>query len=292
MMDKVFGVLLNLWSDICDQSPFFQSLYFLMLRFVTVVQARMSSTRLPGKVMLQLGKLPLLLTMVKRLQRSKLAGTIVVATTIEEADNPIAELCTKSNVQVYRGHSTDLLDRHYQCARAYGADVVLKIPSDCPLIDSTVVDRVVAVFKMGNFDYVSNLHPPTYPDGQDVEVISMDALYQAWSGAKLDFEREHTTPFIWERPEKFRIGNVIWDTGMDYSNTHRITIDYPEDYLAIKAIYDHLILHKPEFGINDIAALIDARPDIKTLNNQHLGVNWYRHHLSELKTINPNQSRG
>src|SRR5690606_10660564 len=122
----------------------------------------------------------------------------------------------------------DLLERHYKAGLKFNADAIVKIPSDCPLIDPLVITKVINYYKnnTNKFDYVSNLHPPSYPDGNDVEVISMNALKEAYNNAKKIFEREHTTPYIWENPDLFRIGNIKWETGFDFSMTHRWTIDY------------------------------------------------------------------
>ena len=171
-----------------------------------VVQARLGSTRLPGKILKDLGGKPLLVRMLERLQRVGASVRVVVATTTERQDDPIVSLCEGLDVGIYRGHPLDLLDRHYRTALAAGARVVAKIPSDCPLIDPAVVDRVLERFALGDCDYVSNLHPATWPDGNDVEVIRFEALEAAWREAQLPMEREHTTPFIWERPERFPPG--------------------------------------------------------------------------------------
>jgi spore coat polysaccharide biosynthesis protein SpsF len=197
-------------------------------------------------------------------------------------------------VPVFRGHSTDLLDRHIQAARAYRADLVVKIPSDCPLIDPRVVDRVISFAEEHNddYDYVSNLHPATYPDGNDVEVVSMQALETTWKEATRPFEREHTTPFLWEHPERFSIANLTWETGQDLSMSHRWTIDYIEDYRFIKAVYDELSPGgNTIFSLTDILELLARRPDIHAMNARYAGVNWYRHHLAELRTISPDHTR-
>src|SRR5262249_36585416 len=153
---------------------------------------------------------------------------------------------------------TDLLDRHYRAAINLGVDAVVKIPSDCPLIDPAVIDRVLTFYlENPKFDYVSNLHPPTYPDGNDVEVISMAARERALIESTKSYEREHTTPFLWDRPRQFRIGNIKWETGLDYSMSHRWTIDYVEDYAMISAVYDELWSQsKPVFSIDDILKLL------------------------------------
>jgi spore coat polysaccharide biosynthesis protein SpsF len=134
---------------------------------------------------------------------------------------------------------------------------------------------------------VSNLHPQSYPDGNDVEVMTMAALETAWREARRDFEREHTTPFLWDQPERFRIGNVLWETGLDYSRSHRFTIDYREDYEFISAVYAELQGGPQErpFGLGEILALLSRRPELMLLNQRYLGVNWYRHHRSDLRTI-------
>ncbi len=260
---------------------------------VTIIQARMKSTRLPNKVYLSLAGKPLLTRMVERVKASKLTGTVVVATTTDPEDDRIYELCRNEGMNVFRGHPTDLLDRHYKAGLKYDADAVVKIPSDCPLIDPNVINRVLKYFieNQNKYDFVSNLHPATYPDGNDVEVIEKEALKSAWKSAKLPFEREHTTPYIWENPEEFRIGNVSWETGLDYSMTHRFTIDYEEDYIFIKNVYDELYNVNPLFGINDILYLIQSKPHLKEINNKYNGVNRYRHYLPELKTILPQQTR-
>jgi spore coat polysaccharide biosynthesis protein SpsF len=116
-------------------------------------------------------------------------------------------------------------------------------------------------------------------------------LENAWINAKIDFEREHTTPYIWENPDKFRIGNVVWETGLDFSMTHRFTIDYKEDYEFIKRVYDELYEKNSKFSLNDILELLEKKPEIKKINQMYAGVNWYRNHINELKTISPEQTK-
>lgn len=262
-------------------------------QILTVVQARMGSSRLPGKVLLPLAGEPLLIRMVERVQRARLGGAVVVATTTDEADEAVVACCAAHGVPCFRGHALDLLDRHYQAARHYGADVVLKIPSDCPLIDPAVIDQVLSVYLAdeGRYDFVSNLHPATFPDGNDVEIMRFEALETAWREARRPLEREHTTPFFWENPDRFRLTNVPWDTGQNWSMTHRWTIDYPEDYAFISAVFDALYPSNLTFGLADILDLLDQRPDIAQLNAHLAGVNWYRHHLDELKTVDAAQTR-
>lgn len=260
-------------------------------KIVTVIQARSGSTRLPGKVMMDILGRPLLLRMVERVQRAALAGTIVIATTTESSDDVIEKLCEQEGLNCYRGNRDDLLDRHYQTGLLYHADAVVKIPSDCPLIDPKVIDRVLQYYLDHDYDFVSNLHPATYPDGNDVEVMSMKTITTAWQNATLKMEREHTTPYIWERPELFRIATLTWETGLDYSMSHRWTIDYPEDFDFIKRVYEELYPSDPAFTLQNILDLTDRNPDIFALNSKYAGVNWYRNHLDELKTISSDKTR-
>lgn len=257
------------------------------LKIVTIVQARMSSTRLPGKIFLPVLQKPLLVRMLERVQNAKLIGELVVATSTNSDDDQIEELCSKENIKCFRGHLSDLLDRHYQTAKKFDADAVVKIPSDCPLIDPKIIDRVLQFFidNSNQFDFVSNLHPATYPDGNDVEIMSFSAIEKAWKEAAKDFEREHTTPYIWENPDKFRIGNVVWETGQDFSTTHRWTIDFEEDYLFIKKIYEELYPLNPKFDLNDILTLLKQKPEIASINKKYLGKYWYEKHLNELNHI-------
>jgi spore coat polysaccharide biosynthesis protein SpsF len=259
-----------------------------------VIQSRTGSSRLPGKILLPLAGRPLLERMVERVRAAAVPAGIVVATTTEPGDDPVAALCAEIDVDCFRGHPTDLLDRHYQAGCAAGAEVVVKIPSDCPLIDPGVIERVIGFYldHRDEYDFVSNLHPASYPDGNDVEVMSMAALETAWREATLPLQREHTTPFFWDQPERFRVGNVAWETGLDYSMSHRWTIDYPADYDLIRTIYDRLYTSvRPIFRLDDILRLLEANPDIHRLNARLAGVNWYRHHREQLRTVQPWETR-
>ncbi|MCX8116428.1 MAG: glycosyltransferase family protein [Desulfobacterota bacterium] len=263
------------------------------MNLVVVIQTRSGSTRFPGKVLLPLLGKPLFVRMVERVRQSTLSPRVVVATTWLPEDDVISRICEQEGLECFRGHPTDLLDRHYQVALELQADAVAKIPSDCPLIDPAVIDRVLNFYigHEGSFDYVSNLHPPSYPDGNDVEVMSFNALETAWREAERDFEREHTTPFLWDQPERFRIGNIFWETELDYSATHRWTIDYEEDYLLIREIFETLYPKNPKFSLYEILELLDRQPQLRSLNRQYHGETWMRRHLGSLRTLSTGSSR-
>ena len=257
------------------------------MKTVVIVQARTGSTRFPGKILKEVLGEPLLIHQLNRIKAAKLADEIIVATTNEFEDNKIIDLCLKFDFKFFRGSKEDLLDRHYKAAREFSADFVVKIPSDCPLIDSVIIDKVIEYFiiNQDRFDFVSNLHPATYPDGNDVEIMHFKTLKEAWMKAEKGYELEHTTPFIWDNPYSFKIGNVEWESGLNYSKSHRFTLDYEEDYYLIKRIYEELYPINQNFNLNDILELLEIKPEIKLINKKYAGEYWYRHNLNELKTV-------
>jgi len=256
-------------------------------KVLTVIQARTSSSRLPNKVLMPLGDKPLLIRMIERVSQAKYAGTIVVATSSNKEDDILEKLCNEAGINIFRGNLTDLLDRHYKAGLFYDADVVVKIPSDCPLIDPEIIDKVIKFYldNSDKYDYVSNLHPATYPDGNDVEVMHISVLETAWKEAMKNYQREHTTPFLWEEPERFRLGNIEWETGSDFSTSYRLTIDYPEDYELIKKIFETLYNRNRFFSVTEIVQYLDLNPKVKAINEKYLGLYWYENHLDELKNI-------
>ncbi len=259
------------------------------MEIVIVVQARMGSTRLPGKILKKIDNKTLLEIQIERIKAIKTKATIVVATTKNPNDNEIVELCKEIGVNSYRGDEYDLLNRHYQAAKLFNADTVVKIPSDCPLIDPNIIDKVLDFYikNYKSYDYVSNLHPPSYPDGNDVEVMSFDALQVANKFSTKTYEREHTTPLFWNSKQNFRVGNVVWETGMDLSESLRLTVDYQEDFDFIKAIYNELYPSNNFFGVEEIIDLLHRKPELAMINAKYNGLFWYNKLVKEeeLSTI-------
>jgi spore coat polysaccharide biosynthesis protein SpsF len=248
----------------------------------------MGSTRLPVKVLLPLAGQPLLARMVERVCAASEFDELCIATTTAHEDQPIRELGRQRGVRVESGHPTDLLDRHYRVGLVTRADAVVKIPSDCPLIDPGVIDRVLGQFRhdAGQHDFVTNLHPPSWPDGNDVEVMPFAVLELAWREARRPFEREHTTPFIWDQPERFRLLNVKSPLAEDLSRTHRFTIDLPEDYAFVARVYDALWTpRRPVFSLEQILELLRAEPSLLELNSRWAGRCWHLAHVEELRTL-------
>jgi len=257
------------------------------LTIVAIVQARMTSERLPGKVLMNILGKPVLWHVVTRLNGSELIEKVVVATTTNETDIPIIRFCDEMGIGVYAGSEENVLDRYYKAASHFSATVIVRMTADCPLIDPKIVDRVIQHYleNKDKFDYVSTNHPTTFPDGLDTEAFSFEALEKAWKNAKKQYEREHVTPYIWDQPEKFRIGNVENDE--DLSATERWTLDYEEDLEFVRAIYANLYKEGKIFGMEDVLKLLKKKPELRDINKKYLGFNWYalQKHLDELRTV-------
>lgn len=238
-------------------------------RVVAVVQARMGSTRLPGKVMKSICNKPVIELMLERLSKSKLIDEIVVATTNLNEDNVIFDWAKKFEYSVFRGSELDCLDRHYQVGKKFDAEYVCKITPDCPFIDPQIVDKVIGYFLENSekYDYVSNGHPPSYPDGLDMEIMHLSTLETAWKHSVDPIEREHTTTHIWKNPNIFRIGNVLMSEEKNLFMTKRWTLDYPEDFEFIEKVYENLYQNGKIFLMDEILEFLSKRPDIRKINS-------------------------
>ena len=233
-----------------------------MTSTVAIIQARTGSTRLPGKVLLPLIGAPVLTRVVRRVARASLVESTIVATTTAPSDDPIVELAEREGWLVERGSETDLLDRYVQAARAHVASTVVRITSDCPLIDPDLIDDVVAALRQDGGDYASNsLEPRTYPRGLDVEAMTMAALEEAWREDHDPGSREHATPYIYRHPERFRLRRVA--SPVDLS-AHRWTVDTPEDYELVRRIYERL--GRDDFSWREALAVVEANPGWTELN--------------------------
>lgn len=231
---------------------------------VVIIQVRMKSTRLPGKVLKNIAGKPMLVHVVERLKNAKLIDQIVIATTKDE-DKAILKFADKSRVKSFAGSEEDVLDRYYQAARKHKADVVVRITSDCPLIDSEVVDKVVAFYLRNRrrVDYVSNSLKRSYPRGLDAEVFSSGVLKRTWQEAKEPHQREHVTPYIYEHPEIFSLVNIENSEDLSYM---RWTVDEERDLEFIREIYKRLYKEGKNFLMKDILALLRKEPQLMEIN--------------------------
>lgn len=234
------------------------------MRIVVIVQARTGSSRLPGKVLLDLAGKPVIQRVYERACKISGVDNVVIATTIDQQDDKLVDFCNSLAIPIYRGSVLDVLDRYYQAAKHYEADAIVRITGDCPLVDPLEVNKVVDKFVSGDFDYVSNTQPPMLPDGLDVSIGSFSAYEKSWKEAKLKSEREHVTQYIRKHPEKFRISSVEYNE--DYSE-HRWTIDEQEDYEFISKIYEKLAEKKLYGHLRDVLIVLAENPDLVKLNS-------------------------
>ena len=233
---------------------------------LAILQARMSSTRLPGKVLKPILGQPMLARQIERLRRAALIDGLVVATSTDSSDDPIAQMCAQISVDCSRGSLDDVLDRFRKTVENRPSEHIVRLTGDCPLADPAVIDAVVRFHLAGAYDYSSNTLHPTYPDGLDVEVCRAAALAEAGREANTAFEREHVTPFIYRRPERYRLGD--FRNASDLSGL-RWTVDNPEDFELVRRIYEALYPSNSNFALDDILTLFDKEPGLATVNARY-----------------------
>lgn len=235
------------------------------MKVVAIIQARMGSTRLSGKVMKTILGRPVILWDLERASLSKLVDEIVVAIPYGDENDVIEDTIKEYNnkIVITRGSEDDVLDRYYQAAVQASADVIVRITSDCPLIDPVVVDDVIRQFVSNECDYCSNLLIRTYPIGLDTEVFAFSALERAWEEAEKDYEREHVTPYIREHPNIFKLLNVSNDVDLSHL---RWTLDTKEDFEFIEAVYQRIYPKKQLFLMDDVLELLDGEPELIEIN--------------------------
>lgn len=227
----------------------------------------MGSVRLPGKVLKKIGGKTLLEILIERVKRAAFIDKIVIATTDKAEDKKIVDLAKKVKLDYFRGSENDVLDRYYQAAKKFKADIIIRITGDCPLMDPKIIDRAAKFYKENSdkFDYVSNVRPPTFPDGMDVEVFPFEVLKKTRKNAKLPSEREHVTAYIANHPEIFRIGNVVYK---DNASSVRLTVDSEEDFKVVEKIIENFSAKK-DFGLEDILDFKENNPDLFLSNNKY-----------------------
>lgn len=234
------------------------------VKIIAVVQARMGSTRLPGKVLMPLAGIPVLTHVLSRVQASTRISSVILATTLSAGDDPVAELAVHNGVEIYRGSENDVLDRYYQAVLPHQPDHIVRITADCPLMDPEIIDTVIDRHLAERAEYTSNIFLPTFPDGEDVEVFSFDALQRAWREARLPSEREHVTPYL-RVPGRFRTASVT----LAPPANKRWTLDEPSDYEFISGVYDALYdSTHPLFGMKDVLILLQKHPEWEGINSR------------------------
>ena len=235
---------------------------------VVIVQARMTSSRLPGKIMAPVLGKPLLELQAERLKRAQLVDEIVIATTTNDTDDPVESLTERLRIGCFRGSEDDVLDRVLRAAHAFDVDVIVEITGDCPLIDFQVIDQLVGVYRANDYDYVANVLKRTYPRGLDTQVFATSVLEEVARLTDDPADHEHVSLYIYEHPEKFKLHNIesglpeeFWDL--------RLTVDTPEDLELIRTIYQELYPTNPAFTIQDVITLFQRQPELRRIN-QHI----------------------
>ena len=239
------------------------------LKVGCIVQARMGSTRLPGKVLIPVLDKPILWHIVNRLRNSKLIEEIIIATTNKDRDKPIINMAKKYHIQSYAGSEEDLIDRFYQTSKLFNLDIVVRIAADRPVIDPQIVDKVVEFFleNLSDYDCVNNInHYQIYPHGLIVEVFSLSLVEKLWKEIKDPLRREWFTTVIYENPQKYRIFCLKSDTHIPHL---RLTLDYPEDLELTKFIYQNLYSEKSCFLLKDIIELYSHNQEIFNINRKY-----------------------
>lgn len=231
-------------------------------KVIAIIQARMGSSRLPGKVLAEIEGRPMLWRVLERARAARSLSEVIVGTTDEPRDDAIVNFCRQHGVACFRGSESDVLERYYRAAQQRKADFVVRITSDCPLIDPEVIDQVVREFLVGDFDYASNGLTRNYPRGLDAEVMTFEALQRAHAEARHPYQRAHVTPYIYENPNQFKILAV---TGVEDYSAFRWTVDTPEDLAFVRAVYQRL--ENENCGWREIVKLLTREPQIAEINS-------------------------
>ena len=258
------------------------------MKIAAVIQTRMGSTRYPGKVLEELdGKYKILDHVINQLGFCKLIGNIIIATTTLKEDDVIVEYAKDNNLDYFRGKPLDVLDRYYQCAKKFSLEIIIRVTSDCPFLDPTIIDKIVEKFHKSDFDFVCNNIIRTYPIGVDAEVFSFKTLEKTWKNAKLPSEREHVTPFMKKNDEGFKIHNI---DNVEKIPIYRLSIDRKDDLKFLQEIKKNI--HHEPILMKDVYNLFKIKPEILNLYNDKMDVvEGYKKSLKEdeefLKKMNP-----
>lgn len=235
-------------------------------KIAAIIQARISSTRLPKKSMRKVLKKPLLEYMIKQVKKSKLINDIIIATSIKKENDIIRSFCKKKKIKCFSGSENNLVDRYCGAANFFGIDIIVRLTSDCPLIDPKVIDICVKKYLSKKYDFVANTNPPkksTYPDGMDVEIFSYKILKFINSSCKNKFYLEHVTPYIWKKNKSYKLHLV--KLNKDFSDL-RLTVDYIEDFELVEKIITYFILNKKKINLKNIISYIKKNPSVYQIN--------------------------
>lgn len=246
----------------------------MVKKFTAIIQARMESTRLPNKALLNIGDKPMLLHVVNQTLSSKFIKDVIIATTSSEKDKKIENFCLKHNLKYFRGSTNDLLDRYYKCAKKFSCNPIIRISSDCPFLDPIIIDKVITKFLKNSFDYVANNLEKSnknwinstcnFPQGMVVEISSFDALERSWASAKKPSEREHVFPYVQFNPDLFKVSNIKNQKDLSFI---RCTVDRKEDLQFVREIWKRKSKTKKIIHIDEINKIVKKEPELVKINN-------------------------
>ena len=243
---------------------------------VAIIQARMGSNRLPGKVMELIDKIPLIEFQTKRVKLSKAIDKIVIATTTLNQDDVIEKLCNYKNLSCYRGNEKDVLSRYYHAAKLYKAKIIVRLTADCPFTDPELIDEMLTKFKKNNIDYLANTVPPEsskWPDGSDIEIFTIECLEKAFNEATSCQDREHVTFYFWKNNKEKFLTDQFSNTE-NWSN-YRLTVDYQEDLKVVREVAKILKKEKKFGHISEIISILRKNPELLKINSSyHFGIGW------------------
>jgi len=252
------------------------------MNVLAIIQARMGSTRLPGKVLLSLEGKTVIEHVVERVKCAKLVDEVIVATSININNLPLIRVCAEKNIRVFCGSEEDVLDRFFQLAKLLVPAHIVRITADCPVIDPAIIDKIIATHFLENADYTSNTIDETYPDGLDIEIFTYKSLTQAWNEASLSSEREHVTPYIKKHPDLFLLKSIVSD--INYADK-RWTLDTELDFEFLRSIFNILYKKNHFFSMNDILHLIKKQPSLEKINSNIIRNEGYLNSLKKDEII-------
>ena len=255
------------------------------MKATAIIQARFNANRLPGKVLLRVLDKTIIEYVIERVEKAETIEDIIVATTDNDSDLQIVDLINRIGIKLYRGNESDVLDRYYQAAKTFNVKHVARITADCPLIDPDIIDKVINRYSDSGADYCSNTREISFPDGEDVEVFSFNALSNAWTNARLLSEREHVTPFITKHPNMFKLES--YESEVDLSSK-RWTVDEGSDFKFIKSVIEGIYPNNPNFKMDDILKFLQKNPDLENINTGTDRNEGYQKSLREDREIKGN----
>ena len=250
-----------------------------------IIQARLNSKRFPGKILMPVSNKSLLQYQLERLKKLKSLNSLIVATTRSKQDDQIKRIVRSQKLTIYRGDENNVLKRYYECAKIYKLSIIIRITADCPLIDIKYVDKLLQFFLKNNYDYLSNLDLNYLPDGFHCEIFNFKSLEKAYKSAKSKFDKEHVTSFLWSNPKIFSIFHYRGKKLKYHSKKIRLTLDYFEDYILIKKIFDNLYKKNKFFSLSQILQFLNKNRSFLKINEKYHKIQWKRYHKKRVKFL-------